>query len=267
MAVTISLAQIDVATSEPQKNLDKAAAYIQEAARRGSDLIVFPEMWTTGFQWEWNRRNAAEHEAMVENVAALAKRYSIWVDGSMLSLNDQGMVANTSFLFTPQGEKLATYRKTHLFSFVEEDLNMAPGEQLTLAETPWAKIGMSICYDVRFPELFRTYALKGANLIVLPAGFPHPRLDHWRTLLKARAIENQMYVVAVNQVGDEVFGGRFGTLSYFGHSCVIDPWGRFVVEAGEQEALLTVTIDLGQVEEVRNLMKIFRDRRTDLYDL
>ncbi len=144
---------------------------------------------------------------------------------------------------------------------------MASGEKLVMTETPWAKIGLSICYDLRFPEMFRTYALKGAEMVILPAGFPHPRLDHWRTLLKARAIENQMFMVAVNQVGDEVLGGRFGTLSYFGHSCVIDPWGGFVAEAGEQEMLLTVTIDLAKVSEVRNLMKIFRDRRTDLYEL
>ncbi|MFB0545355.1 MAG: nitrilase-related carbon-nitrogen hydrolase, partial [Anaerolineae bacterium] len=111
----------------------------------------------------------------------------------------------------------------------------------------------------RFPELFRKYALAGARIIFIPAGWPHPRLEHWRTLLRARAIENQMFVVACNHVGS------CKDLQFFGHSAIYDPWGDLVVEAGELETLLTAQIDLALVEQVRERMKVFADRQPELY--
>ncbi len=134
------------------------------------------------------------------------------------------------------------------------------GERATLAKLPWGTAGLAICYDLRFPELFRGYALAGARLILLPAEWPHPRLAHWRTLLRARAIENQYFVAACNRVGADPNGTRF-----FGHSTLIDPWGEAIAEAGEEPCLLTATLDLAQVEEIRRKIPVFEDRRTDLY--
>jgi omega-amidase len=265
MKLTISLAQIDVAASEPEANFTKAESLAAEAARRKSDLVCFPEMWTTGFNWEYNRRTAAEHARSAERAADMARRNSIWINGTMPEADGQGRLSNTSILYAPDGRRAGVYAKTHLFSFMGEDRHMEPGPSLCLADAPWGATGLAVCYDVRFPELFRTYALKGAALVLLPAAFPHPRLEHWRVLVRARAIENQMFVVAVNQVGTEELGD--GTVTYFGNSMIVDPWGGIVAEAGEEEALVTATIDTGMVDEVRGKMKVLKDRRPDLYEL
>jgi omega-amidase len=265
--LTLSLAQIEIVQADAAANLKKAEDLVAEAARRKSDIICFPEMWTTGFNWEFNRTNASSHEVYIEKVADLARRHGIWINGSMLALNDEGKVANTSILFNPQGEKAAIYRKTHLFSLLHEERHMMPGSALTIAETPWGPMGLSICYDIRFPEIFRTYALKGARVTLSPMAFPHPRLDHWKILVRARAIENQMYMVGINRVGNEDMGAG-GIISYFGTSCIIDPWGKTVVEASEcDEMLLTATIDLSYADEVRKQMTVLSDRRPELYDL
>jgi len=267
MKLTVSLAQIEVANSQPEVNLRKGQLLIAEAARRGSEVVCFPEMWTTGFNWANNERMAAEHEKTLDRIAGMAKGYGIWINGSMPALDEDGKISNTSILFNPQGERTATYRKTHLFSLIGEEKHMAAGKTLGLAETPWGLTGLSVCYDIRFPELFRTYALKGARIVFSPMAFPHPRLELWKILVRARAIENQMFVVGTNQVGREDFGPD-NLVTYCGDSVIIDPWGKTVVEASEtEEALLTVAIDLDLVEEARSQIKVLADRRPDLYEL
>ncbi len=265
MKLTVSLAQIDVAISDPEANLSKAEHLVAEAVRRKSDLVCFPEMWTTGFNWDYNRRTAAEHGRTAESVADMARRHAVWINGTMPEAGGEGRLSNTSFLFGPDGRRAGVYRKAHLFSFMGEDRHMEPGSSICVAQTPWGGTGLAVCYDVRFPELFRTYALKGVRLVLLPAAFPHPRLEHWRVLVRARAIENQMFVAAINQVGKEELGD--GAVTYFGNSMIVDPWGGIVAEAGEEEALVTATIDTGMVDEVRGKMRVLEDRRPDLYEL
>jgi omega-amidase len=152
------------------------------------------------------------------------------------------------------------YRKLHLFGLMEEDQYLAPGAAGLTMDLPWGTTGMAICYDLRFPELFRRYATQdGARLIVVPAEWPLERIDHWRALLVARAIENQAYIIATNaagKTGDTVFGG---------HSMVIDPWGNIMVEAGETSQLLTVELDLTLVDTVRKRIPVFDDMRLDIY--
>jgi omega-amidase len=267
MNLTVSIAQMRVAVSQPEENLSKAERWIVEASRRGSDIICFPEMWTTGFNWKNNDRMATEHHRIVDRVAGMAKTYGIWINGSMLALNEAGNVSNTSFLFNADGETAGTYRKTHLFTLLHEDAHMAAGEHLTVVDTPWARVGLAICYDIRFPEMFRTYALKGVEIVFCPMAFPYPRLDHWKILVRARAIENQMFVAGINQVGSEDFGPD-GVVTYFGDSVIIDPWGRTVIEAGEtDEMLLTATLNMDRVKEIRATMTVLKDRRPDLYEL
>ncbi len=261
MKLTISLAQIDITLGDSAANLEKAAAWTAEAARRGSDLIVFPEMWTTGFDWDNLDALAGQQEAVLAEVAALAKKHKLWLNGSMLALNENGQATNTSILYNPAGEQAALYRKIHLFGVMNEDQYLAPGQHLTTVETAWGQSGLAICYDLRFAEMFRSYALKGVNMVYLPAEWPLPRLAHWRTLLRARAIENQMYIVAVNRVGIE------GDYHFFGHSAIIDPWGNAIVEGGESELLLTAAIETNMVAEVRRKIPVFADRRPELYQL
>jgi omega-amidase len=261
MKLTISLAQIDIVLGDPEANLTKAAQLTAEAARRGSELVIFPEMWTTGMDWHNLDSLAARHNPIVDQVAELARRHQIWINGSMLTLNQEGQPTNTSILFNPQGAQAGVYRKIHLFGVMDEDRYLAAGQQLTTVETGWGQSGLAICYDLRFAEMFRTYALQGVNMVFVPAEWPHPRLAHWQTLLRARAIENQMYMVAVNRVGTD------GTYRFFGHSAIIDPWGNTIIEGGETEMLLTAAIDTAQVTVVREKIPVFRDRRPELYQL
>lgn len=261
MNLTISLAQIDIALSDPAANLQKAGEWVAEAKRRGSDVIVFPEMWTTGFDWKKLKSLAGWQEDVVSSVANLAQKHNIWINGSMLTLNDLDQPTNTSIMFDPTGQSVGLYRKIHLFGLMDEDQYLAPGQSLTTVESPWGQSGLAICYDLRFAEMFRTYALNGVNMVYLPAEWPHPRLAHWRTLLRARAIENQMFMIGVNRVGHDEAS------HFFGHSAIIDPWGNAVVEAGESEILLTATIETDMVAEVRQKIPVFKDRRPDLYHL
>lgn len=261
MQLTISLAQTDIILGNPQANLQKAEKWLTEAARRGSDMVIFPEMWTTGYDWDNLKQLSAMQHEIINAVAGLAKTHNIWFNGSFMALNEAGRPANTSILFDSQGQQAGIYRKTHLFGLMDEDQYLAAGERLTMVETAWGQSGLAICYDLRFAEIFRTYALQGANMVYLPAEWPHPRLAHWRTLLRARAIENQMYMVAVNCVGDN------GKNTFCGHSAIIDPWGNAVVEAGESELLLTATIETDMVAQVREKIPVFKDRRPELYQL
>jgi omega-amidase len=265
--ITVSIAQIEVARSQPEVNLQKGERLAREAARRGSDLVCFPEMWTTGFDWEANLRLAPEQECVVERVAAMARDNRIWVSGSMLTTYEQGRMSNTHLLFDPEGEERGRYTKSHLFSMFHEQEHVAAGNSLCIVEAPWGKTALSVCYDIRFPELFRSYALKGAKITLSPAAFPHPRMAHWKVLVRARAIENQMFMVGTNQVGTEDLGPH-GRVTYFGDSVIIDPLGDTVVEAGEtDEELLTATIDMDAVDATRAKMAVLRDRRPELYEL
>ncbi len=264
MNLVLSLAQMRVERSDPEANLAKTDALLAAAAGRGSQLACFPEMWTTGFDWEWIEGSRTRHEELAGRVAGLARRHGLWLCGSMPLPDAEGRTANTAVLFDPLGHRRALYRKVHLFSFVGEDRHLAPGDDLTVAQTPWGAVGLAICYDVRFPELFRAYALRGARLVLMPTAFPYPRREHWRVLVQARAIEEQCFVVGVNQVGSEGEGG----VTYFGTSMAIGPWGEVLAEGSEsREELLTVTLDLDEVEGARGRMRVFQDRRPDLYGL
>lgn len=267
MKCTISLAQMAVLRARPEENLRKGEAFVAEAARRKSDIVCFPEMWTTGFLRSGERPDAGSYDKAIAAIAAMGRRYRIWINGSTPSLNDEGRIANTSILFDPAGARAGAYHKTHLFSIHHEDEQVAPGKSLSAAQTPWGLAGLAICYDIRFPEIFRTYALQGAVAVFLSAAFPYPRLAHWKVLMRARAIEDQLFMIGTNRVGSEDLGPA-GTVTYFGNSSIIDPWGETVIEAGEkEEGLLTATIDLDRVDEARRTMTVLKDRRPELYNL
>ena len=255
----ISIGQMDVQKAEPQVNLATVNQLVVEAAARDSDLLLLPELWGSGY----DLKNAGTYATTLDDglfaeTAGLAAEHDLYIYGSLLS-SVHGDSTNTGVLFGPTGEILAEYSKLHLFRLMEEDQWLAPGPAPTLADAPWGKAGLSICYDLRFPELYRSYALQGAHVFLVPAQWPHPRLYHWQTLLRARAIENQTFVIACNRVGitDDT--------EFCGHSAIIDPWGEIIVEAGETPVLLTADIDLGRVAEIRQKIPVFQDRRPNAY--
>lgn len=259
--LTVSLAQIQIELGDIRKNYQQFERLCEEAARRRSHLVVFPELWPTGYALENAKEYASElNKGLFAQISKVATQNNVAIAGSLLER--RGLeVANSAPLFAPNGRMVGIYRKVHLFRLMEEDKYLQPGSAPLTMDLPWGVTSMAICYDLRFPELFRRYAVvDGARLIIVPAEWPQVRVEHWRALLIARAIENQCYIIACNAVGetgDTVFGG---------HSMIVDPWGKVVVEAGETPQLVTADIELEEVDRVRQKIPVFDDIRDDIYD-
>ena len=222
--LNISLAQMNIALGDSGRNLQRMQNWSIEAARRGSHLVVFPELWSTGYALEESKELASVlNSGMFAQVTTIATQNKISIVGSILE--KRGVeVANSAAFFAPNGRMMGVYRKIHLFGLFEEDKWLSPGSSPLTIELPWGETGLAICYDLRFPELFRNYAVEGAKMIVIPAEWPLARLEHWRTLLQARAIENQCFIVACNSAGET------GDTTFAGHSMIVDPWGKIVIE-------------------------------------
>ncbi len=255
----ITLAQMQVAVGDVRKNTNTAEEMITEAAQRGSHLVVLPELWSTGYALDQSRELANPlNVGTFAQLGTWATQNKISIVGSVLE--KRGLeVTNSGSFFAPNGRLMGVYRKIHLFRLMQEDRWLQPGNAPLMMDLPWGTTGMAICYDLRFPELFRRYAVQGAKVIVIPAEWPIERIDHWRTLLQARAIENQCYMVATN------CAGQSGTTTFGGHSMIVDPWGKIVIEVGEQPAVVTAEIDIDLVDTVRNRISVFEDRRPDVY--
>ncbi|MFA5367314.1 MAG: carbon-nitrogen family hydrolase [Dehalococcoidia bacterium] len=259
MRLTISLGQMNVRRGHPDANVERVREWTREAAKRGSSLVLFPELWHSGYDLEHRERYAARvGEGIFADTSELAREHKIAIGGSMIEEREGGFY-NSFPLFDAEGRCLAVYSKTHLFSLMNEVQWFTPGERFVTADAPWGLTGLSICYDIRFPEVYRHYAFSCARIVLLVAEWPVRRIEHWKTLLLTRAIENQMFIAACNCLGEfkeEKFGGC---------SAIIDPWGRYVVEAGDEEGLLTAEIDLDLVEKTRRQFPFFKDSRRDLY--
>lgn len=260
MELNLSLAQIDIRFGEPAANFETVTRMTEEAKRRGSDLILFPELWSTAYDLTNASRYASTLDVgLFADLSALAKRTGIFLLGSTLSILGENKFGNTLTVFAPDGTLLADYSKIHLFRLMDEHQHLTAGDQPVTIDLPSGRAGLAICYDLRFPELFRGYALAGAEMTFLPAEWPNPRLVHWQTLVRARAIENQMFMFACNRVG------RDPRNEFFGHSMAVDPWGEILAEGGEGEELITLAVDLSKVQEARRRIPILSDRRPEVY--
>jgi omega-amidase len=259
MRLTISLGQMHIRFGDSEANFEQARNWALEAKRRGSALALFPELFLSGYDLARGKRYAAPlGEGAFARMGALARETGVALGGTMLELRD-GNVHNTFALFDAEGGCIAVYRKTHLFGPMEESHSLTAGDAFTLASTAWGATGLCICYDLRFPEMIRRYALQGAQLVLLPAEWPASRIDHWRTLLRGRAIENQLFVAGCNSAGGT------GAETFGGHSMIIDPWGRTIIEGKDASELLTAEIDMDAVGDVRRDFPALKDRRGDLY--
>ncbi|WP_448807915.1 carbon-nitrogen family hydrolase [Aminobacterium mobile] len=222
--------------------------------------IVLPEIWDVGYALEQAEELAdPEGKGATHFLGELARTYNVWfVGGSVLAKSGNRFV-NRAQVISPKGELIASYDKVHLIGLMDEDTYLAPGKKSCLFPMDGIKAGCVICYDIRFCEWLRTYAVNGAEVLFVSAEWPTVRIDHWENILQTRAIENQMYVVACNRVGTSK-GTLFG-----GSSMVIDPWGQVVYKAGDGEEAGFVTIDTKKVEEIRTYMPIFKDRVPEIY--
>ncbi|MET7337587.1 carbon-nitrogen hydrolase family protein [Nonomuraea sp. NPDC005650] len=259
---------------DPEANLLAAEDVLDAAARQGARLAVLPE----AVDFMGPAEDAAAVAAPLDGdfaarMAAKAVAHDMWILAGSVHERSPGTdrMANTAQLFAPDGERVGVYRKTHLFdveldngfSYRESD-TVRPGDDLLLSDIDGVPTGTAICYDLRFPELFRIYALAGARLLALPAAFTHHTgAAHWELLLRARAVENQCFVVAAGQIGPYAPNGHS-----FGHSMIIDPWGTVLACAPDRPGTLAVAdLDFGYQDDVRVRVPSLANRRNDLYEL
>ncbi|WP_018547724.1 carbon-nitrogen family hydrolase [Streptomyces sp. LaPpAH-108] len=254
---------IQIAVDERESVADRrqrAVALVREQA--GADLVVLPELWTTGafayddFGPEAEPLEGPTYEAM----AKAAADAGVWLHaGSIPERDPEGPLYNTSLVFSPSGDLAAAYRKIHRFGFDKgEAVLMGAGGDLVTVRLPDTTLGLGTCYDLRFPELFRSLTAAGAEILVLPAGWPERRRAHWTLLARARAVENQAFVLACGTAGTHA------GVPQAGHSIVVDPWGEVLAEAGAGEEVLTVEFDPAKVAETREQFPALKDRMLGL---
>lgn len=255
----VAAVQMDIALGDRDANRAHALEMTRRALDEGAKLVVTPEMWLTGYalpEFDTLAEDAAG--VTVQVFSALAKEYAAHILIGIPERKD-GKFFNAAIVLDPSGQVAAHYRKIHLFGLMAEHWYLAEGERPVTVDILGQPTGLAICYDLRFPELFRGYALSGTRIFLVPAEWPNPRLSHWRTLLVARAIENQSFVIAANRVG------RDANNTFFGHSMIVDPWGEILAEGGEAEEIVSVEIDLDAVTEIRSRIPVFQDRRPAAY--
>ena len=248
----------------------RTAAMLREAAAKGADFVVLPEMFNCPYSGRWFRQYAAEgHESSVAALSALAAELGVYVVGGSMPESEGGKIYNTCFIFDRKGRLIARHRKVHLFDSdilgfpIRESDTFSPGDAITVFDTEFGPMGCAICYDLRFPEMFRAMAERGAQIVFVPAQFnmqsgPH----HWRDMLGARAIDYQYFVVGAAAARNRDF--RY---ECYGHSLVVDPYGDLLVMAGEDEEIVYADVDLSRIGEVRGILPIIKSQRRDLYTI
>ena len=261
IGVRIGIIQAATVLGEPERNKEILAGHIERLLANPVDVLIFPETWNVGFIPE-NVSDLAEEEETSESLAWMkdvAQKHQVNIVGGSIIMKTEGHLVNRSYILNRQGEVIFHYDKIHLFSPGKESDYFVGGRNNQVFELDGVPCAVQICYDLRFPELARKLALAGAKVLFTPAQWPHQRMEHWRTLNKARAIENQLFVICVNG------SGYAGSLKSCGHSMVISPWGEEVLLLGEDEAAEMASIDLQIVEEVRSKIPVFKDRLPQFY--
>lgn len=248
------------ASDDMAANIDEACELAREAAVLGAEFVLFPEnvaMMTFGPDNIRAQARSQDRHPAIEAFSALANELDIWLHGGTLAIWNGDKIANRSFVFSPDGKIASTYDKIHMFDVdlangesYRESATFSPGSETVLVDLPWGGLGLSTCYDVRFPYLYRALAHGGATMLAVPAAFTVPTGEaHWHVLLRARAIENGCYVFAPAQTGSHA-GGR----KTFGHALIIDPWGRVLADAGEEPGFIIVDVDPNLVLEARAMV-------------
>ena len=264
----VAVVQMDT-QNDKQANWQQMAAFVDEAAAKGAQMVAVPEV--VNILSEDPVYAEPIPGPTTELLMRKAKEHHIWIHGGSISeVNPDGpRTYNTTVLINPDGEIAARYSKLHNFdmtlpdgSSVRESDRKEPGKEIVTVQTELGHLGFAICYDMRFPELFRLMALQGAQIIFLPANFTMPTgKDHWEPILRARAIENGCYIIAPDQTGvKEKF-------TAYGNSMVVDPWGTVIARASDKPGVILAEIDLDYLESVRQRNPSIHNRRTDLYEI
>jgi deaminated glutathione amidase len=256
-----------LAGNDKQLNLQEARRWVRDAAANGARLVALPEV----FIWRGSKKLERQFAEPIPGpsskaLSELARELGIYLlAGSILeAISNSERAYNTSLLFAPSGKQIARYRKIHLFDVdlpngvsLRESQTRAHGESPEVVKTELGAMGLTVCYDVRFPELYRRLAEQGAELIFVPSAFTaYTGAAHWETLLRARAIENQAYIIAPDQ-----FGKTANSFETHGHSMIIDPWGRIIAELPDGPGVITATIDFDYLAKIRAELPALNHRR------
>ncbi|MDH3667293.1 MAG: carbon-nitrogen hydrolase family protein [Paracoccaceae bacterium] len=263
MYLKVALVQLN-ASDDPAANLPKTEALIRQAATEGAELVLTPEV-TNIVSASRTVQNAClaleDEDATLARLRAVAAETRVWLSIGSLALKSgdaDGRFVNRQFLIAPEGMVAARYDKIHMFDveldgkeIYRESKGYRPGDRAVTAQTPWGTLGLTICYDMRFPALYRALGEAGAQVLTVPSAFTVPTgRAHWEVLLRARAIETGCFVLAAAQWGTHT-ASRGRVRETYGHSIAIDPWGRVLADAGEGVGVTQVTLDLDQVAETR----------------
>lgn len=270
MTLKLTLAQLEIEGGSTKRNRRRARNAIERAAGRGSDLVALPEIFNVGyFAFDTYARAAEPLDGeTISELQSAARDHDLGIlAGSIVEdLGESAQrgfetpaeegYANTSVFIDSSGTRRAVYRKQHLFGYgsAEQEL-LTPGESLGLVEFGGFTVGMTTCYDLRFPELYRQLVDAGATLVLVPSAWPYPRVEHWRLFPRARAVENLCYVAAINGVGE------FDDATLLGRSAVYDPWGTAITSIGDEPGLVTARLDPEDVEKRREEFPALEDRR------
>ena len=268
--IKLALIQMRVSSSK-KENIEKAVSMIKEAARNKADLVVLPEIFNSPYDNSCFEAYSEIYPGETSvSIGRVAKEESVYVVAGSIPENDGGKIYNTSYVYNREGEMIARHRKMHLFDinieggqyFMESDV-LTPGDDFTVFDTEFCKIGLGICFDVRFPEYFRVLSEMGAKLVILPAAFNMTTGPaHWELSLRMRAVDNQLFMAAASPARDE----NSSYVSY-SHSMITDPWGRVIIDAGIEEKIVYSDIDLTDVDKIRNQLPIIKGLRRDMYSL
>lgn len=260
----IAMAQMEVFSGKPSENTQRMETTIANAAQRGVDVVVFPEMTDTGYDMPTILKNASDWSSgPAQRLRSAADKHNINVIAG-ISEKDSSGVYNAIIVIDRNGDVVGRYRKTHLITAapMHEEKFLGFGEELVICLLDGVKIGLMTCYEIRFPEIARRLAFSGAEILVIPAAFPLVRLPHWEILTRARAIENQVFVAAISRVGSDFSD----SLQFCGTSTVYDPYGAVLASSSQiHESLVTANLDLNQIKVVREQIKLHQDVREDLY--
>ncbi len=269
--LTIHLIQWRVIPGDIKGNFGRAEELIESASPGKGDLVLLPELFASGFYYAALGKMAAEYQAVVGWMGVIGARYEIGVAGSVAAQRPEG-VANTMVLVDKAGEVVASYDKIHLFSVADEDLHFVPGQETVVGLWEHFEgerfrvgdglaVGLAICFDLRFPEMTRKLGDDGARLVLVSAQWPQARVDHFRDFTRVRAMENQVYIASCNSCGDDDSGLVLG-----GGSTVVGPSGEVKGVLGDEEGVLTVNIDMEEVERTRDSFPVLKVRRKDVFE-
>ena len=244
--------QFDIAWETPRVNYEIVSGLLESTTIAPGSLIVLPEMFATGFSMDAGLTSGFQPETQ-KFLCSLARRFGSFVCGGLVMVGDDGLIRNCALLTGPTGEPVAAFPKQHLFSLLNEDKSYTPGTESTVCQVGEFCLSGLVCYDLRFPESFRQAVAKGAELFAVIANWPSIRAEHWETLLRGRAIENQAYVIGVNRCGQDP------RCNYAGGSMVIDPQGKLLVTAGDAPQVISVDIDIESLREYRKTFPGLKD--------